>query len=281
MLAVIDGTGAPDDLTYRKHMEGSMCDRLARKFSGRYYRGPVLSGSNTFEIAQTAYRDIKSDSALHRQPLFLAGHSRGGAAVIRIAQWLCDEGIGVEAMFLYDAVDRTMTVVDLQTVPRNVKRVFHARRSKEIVDYFGKAAEDTTKEYLVLATANHHKPREIEDKRKLAQKYNRLDNAMKVRMRYTTGFFGGPSIDFGNCGVTLEGNPDGYKQEFFLGSHGAIGGSFIGAQDGAWANPADAMLFQQITQADEAAACSVAAWMTKAFEETGLSLHNGVRTERK
>lgn len=280
MLSVVDGTGDKNGLTYRRNMTGGMCDQLARTFKGRYYRGPVLNGSDTFEIAESAYRDIKTDPALNRQPLFLAGHSRGGAAVIRVAQWLKADGIPVEAMFLYDAVDRTVLdpLVDVQVVPANVKRVYHARRSKEIVDYFSKGAENSTKELRVFELKNGTKTREIEDKRKLAVKYRRLDDAMKLRMRYSNGFYDGLSIDFGNCGIGLEGNPAGYNEAFFLGSHGAIGGSYIGAQDGAWNNRSDAMLFQEIANADRAAVASVSAWMGKAFDDTGLKLHNGVRT---
>ncbi|MCT2558619.1 hypothetical protein N0B51_06465 [Tsuneonella sp. YG55] len=282
MLTVIDGTGDANGLTYRRNMTGGMCDRLAKAYKGRYYRGPVLDGHDTFDIAESAYRDIRADAALGRQPLFLAGHSRGGAAVIRVAQWLKRDGVSVEAMFLYDAVDRTFNpFVDVQIVPSNVKRVYHARRSGEIVDYFSKAAEDTAKELRVFLLKKGHKSREVEDKRKLAQKYGRLDDAMKLRMRSSNGFFESPSIDFGNCGVGLEDNPKGYKEEFFLGSHGAIGGSFIGAQDGAWQNPADALLFQQIANADKAAVSSVSAWMAKAFDETALKLHGGVRTEAR
>ena len=64
MLYIIDGTGPGDDLTYRKEMSGGMCDRMAKIFEGRYYRGPTLFGAATYEIARTAYGAIKRDPAL-------------------------------------------------------------------------------------------------------------------------------------------------------------------------------------------------------------------------
>jgi LysM repeat protein len=45
-----------------------------------------------------------------KKAVFLAGYSRGGAAVIEVAKWLKADNIPVECLILFDAVDRTAQV---------------------------------------------------------------------------------------------------------------------------------------------------------------------------
>ncbi|MEO7385177.1 MAG: hypothetical protein ABIU18_09645, partial [Novosphingobium sp.] len=173
MLYIIDGTGPDDDQTYARQMHGSMCEKLARDYGGHYNRGPALLGTDTFKIAQHVYQSIERDPGLRRQPLFLAGHSRGGAAVIRIAQLLKRERIGVEALFLFDAVDRTGPGENVQHVPGNVKHTFHARRDKMIVNYFEYGAREATRKYMECV-ANSPNRQSCEEQGKIAIKYRRL-----------------------------------------------------------------------------------------------------------
>lgn len=280
MLYIIDGTGPDDDQIYARQMNGSMCEKLAKDYNGHYNRGPSLLGTETFKIAQHVFQSIGRDPELRRQPLFLAGHSRGGAAVIRIAQLLKEQRIGVEALFLFDAVDRTGPGENVQHIPGNVKSTYHARRDKIIVNYFEYGARETTRKYMECA-AKSSNPQSCEDLRKIAEKYRRLDDAMKLRMRFSYGYFDGIGINFDNCGTGKDtsANNSTYEEKFFLGSHGAIGGSFLGAQDGAWDKPSDAAFFEQIRNSDRAAVASVSAWMKEKFDATKLELHGNVRSE--
>lgn len=60
--------------------------------------------------------------------IWLAGYSRGGAAAIEAAWMLQDRGIPVQALFLFDAVERTLYRLRTKTIPANVRSCFHARR---------------------------------------------------------------------------------------------------------------------------------------------------------
>ena len=74
----------------------------------------------------------RRETAPHHR-LFLAGHSRSGVAVIFVAQDLQGLGIDVDAMFLYDAVNRTLNNRrDSRRIPGNVQWCHHALRDPEI-----------------------------------------------------------------------------------------------------------------------------------------------------
>ena len=70
--------------------------------------------------------------------IFLAGYSRGGAAVTEVAHYLRDMALDVEAMFLFDPVKREGGLPNAGTIPRNVKNCYKILRtlsgSKGIVD---------------------------------------------------------------------------------------------------------------------------------------------------
>ena len=73
------------------------------------------------------YGSARDDS----RKLYLGGFSRGGAAIVAIANKLASKGIPVQEMFIFDAVDRSFTMDNALTaaIPGNVVRAFHAIRS--------------------------------------------------------------------------------------------------------------------------------------------------------
>jgi len=232
---------------------------------------------------------IRADPLFGKRMLFLAGHSRGGAAVILIAQALKKDKIFVDGLFLFDAVDRTdSTLIAVQTIPRNVRVTYHARRDASLSTYFQWGARDSAQKYLDCVNSNQTDPSAAtagacQGELELARKYQRLDDAMRVRMRANT--FWSPTegigIDFGNCGLGIEPPcnieegrwPCAYKETKFLGSHGAIGGSAIGEEDDAWPSDEEKTRFEIIRNNDRAAMNSVWSWMTKNFAEANLDLH--------
>lgn len=293
MLYIIDGTGPNENEVYERGMNGSFCDRMREDFRGRYSRGPSLWGTETYEIADKVYAEIKGSSFLGRQPLFLAGHSRGGAATIYVAQKLRELGTTIDALFLFDAVDRTVSAKHVQLIPKNVRVTYHARRDTSIATYFEWGARKALMEYEECENRSrsnaqwnraYNRNTSCESQRQLAIKYRRLDDAMKVRMRssYTMTSQDGLGIDFGNCGVRSEDSSgDRYFEQMFLGSHGALGGSPIGEQDGAWKSQEDKARFRTIKESDRAAMATAWDWMSQNFEKEKLNLHDGVRSEAK
>lgn len=271
-------------------MKGGFCQRAASEYNGEYYTGPSLDGSRTFVIAEDIFRSITKSAFLGKHPLFLAGHSRGGAAVIYVAQKLQKIGVSVDGMFLFDAVDRTLRRdVNVQMVPRNVKATYHARRNVALNSYFENGLISSRKKYRdSFSSFANVNPADRDDILKQYIKYIRLDNAMRVRMRSDNiASLEGLGIDFSNCGIGVAAPcsadearlPCRYSEAFFLGSHGALGGSPIGEQDGAWASKRDQALFDVIRQNDRAAMADVWSWMQSCFSEARLGLHNAARTE--
>jgi Thioesterase domain len=64
-----------------------------------------------------------------RRKVFLVGHSRGGAIVIHVARIMQRRGMPVEAMFLFDAVARNLSL-DAEEIPANVRFCYHAMRDE-------------------------------------------------------------------------------------------------------------------------------------------------------
>lgn len=299
MLYVIDGTGglpqpyAPGQWIkdYDTVMKSGHCRRMATMFRGEYFRGPSLDGVETFFIAEKVYRLIRRSRLTGRYPLFLAGHSRGGAATIRVAQLLKKDSISVDALFLFDAVDKTLSSVNVRLIPRNVKVVYHARRERSLATYYSDGIHWSTKEVHQTEKQFGKNSEQCLAALEKLKMYIEIDSAMKLRMR--TGNYGGASIDFENCGVGHEsacniGEASSvYIERYFLGSHGAIGGSFIGGADGKWhdkANPRlwaserDMNYFERLINNDRAAALSVWRWMEGNFDYSKLGLHDEIRT---
>ena len=137
-FAGVDGTSTEEE-TYKETYKNSFINRLFRNelvnFTEPWYlRGPYLSGFDTRERAEAAYKHVKAMwTSGKAKAIFLGGHSRGGAAVIEVAKWLKErDNIPVECLILFDAVDRTNTLGSIfknTPIADNVKRVIHARRN--------------------------------------------------------------------------------------------------------------------------------------------------------
>src|SRR5690606_15633874 len=100
----------------------------------QYQRGPSDSGIETSSLARAAsefvkrhHREATRTTAEARISVFLAGYSRGAAAVIEAAHQLRDANIDIECLLLCDAVERTVGN-NFTTIPGNVVRCFHAVR---------------------------------------------------------------------------------------------------------------------------------------------------------
>lgn len=270
MIFIVDGTGDPD--TYDQDMARGFCKRLERKAKGRYWRGPALDGWATTGIA-----GLVTDAVIEWRnagnggnKLFLAGHSRGGAAVIFAAQALKPRGVEIEAMFLFDAVDRTVNFRSAESIPGNVRHCYHAMRDSSLSSYYSDgvlAARDKVAKCIGLPVgrrpvamedlidyllASPPKPGECADVIKAARALIQQDNKMKIVMRSTTiRTPQGSSLNFGNCGIEPEGQCKLIK-ETFMGSHGAIGGAPI----------VDERAPKLLVESDRAAMVSVDAWMS-------------------
>lgn len=92
----------------------------------RYFRRPALSGSQLLDPHYLAMR-VRALRA-GEEPVFLAGYSRGAAIVIQAARDLNLDDIPVQAMFLFDAVDRSRTLGGTEVIAANVLHVYHAVR---------------------------------------------------------------------------------------------------------------------------------------------------------
>lgn len=280
MIFVIDGTGVADHGAYAREMSKGFCQRLTRKAKGRYWRGPTLSGRETVTIAGHVADAIVAWRARAgaRDKLFLAGHSRGGAAAIFVAQALKARQIEVEAMFLFDAVDRTVNFRSAQAVPGNVRHCFHALRDGSLATYYSegvRAARDKVARCIGLPPG--HRPGAMESQIdyllstppvagecaqviREARQLMEQDNKMKIVMRSSLVFAPeGNSIDFGNCATEAEGQCK-LETKRFLGSHGAIGGAPI----------VDQQAPRLLIDSDRAAMASVDAWMSAYMCQHGV-----------
>lgn len=119
IFAGVDGTGAGwyanDPQQYNPVYKNSHVSKLSRhtvwRNSGLYIRGPGLFGTETAGLAALARQHVLQFAGLGEPyRVFLAGFSRGAAAVIETAKWLKNDGIDVECLLLFDPVDRSHTV---------------------------------------------------------------------------------------------------------------------------------------------------------------------------
>src|SRR5690348_7855858 len=133
MLAAIDGTGPYLDSSYTARMQNSFVHQISLRTqiaNAVYYRGPDLTGSSAtgkltrpIIIAAEVMRSVKAGDTT----VFLTGYSRGGAMAINVASMLADWDIEVEAIFLFDAVDRSLEL-SASRIPDNVRYAYHAVR---------------------------------------------------------------------------------------------------------------------------------------------------------
>ncbi len=264
LVYLIDGTGDRNEDDYKKAMSGSFCSRIAKKTNGNYYRGPTVDGLGTFDIAKVALGDLIKNRA--KDPtgnIFLVGHSRGGAAAIYMAAELKKLRIPVAAMFLYDAVDRTLSFSNLDKIPGNVKLCYHARRDTSLKNYYEAGVKQALKQWDDCLQANRSRANVCTGLGKRYQDMLEQDLKMKRAMRSSgiTGLDvpGLVSIDFGNCGTSAESGCK-YEEQLFLGSHGAIGGAPI----------IDETAPRLLIESDRAAIASVEAWMSARLLQVGV-----------
>jgi hypothetical protein len=137
-FAGIDGTGPLSNAAYAADFANSHIKRLYNNWPYpdlRFYsRGPSALGMETGVLAQKVHMFVKEafDSG-KAKAIFLAGYSRGGAAVIEAASYLHGFvwNTDVDCLILFDAVDRSTEVGGLifdTRIRGNVKNCFHAMR---------------------------------------------------------------------------------------------------------------------------------------------------------
>ena len=134
----IDGTGAAAtpgrarDAAYDVAFADSFVRRIAGtgKADHRYFRGPVLLGGGLVDAVNGGYNFVRARRRMSPdKPICLTGYSRGAAGVVSLAAKLKRDGIDVQALMLFDCVDRHL-VIDAETIPNNVAYVMHVIRSK-------------------------------------------------------------------------------------------------------------------------------------------------------
>jgi hypothetical protein len=185
-LAVIDGTGPYNDAEYNFLMHYSFCNQIAHQLgaAARYERGPSTEGYRVHERGERAAKFLRNGRRKGARRLMLAGYSRGGSAAIMGAEILQKQGIGVDAMFLFDPVARHASKGG-EVVPRNVALLYVVRRRLDPV---------------LMAKYDHT----------IGPLWHRMfHNPMRV-------FFGETAISHAASVKT--------KISAFPGSHGAIGG---------------------------------------------------------
>jgi hypothetical protein len=135
----IDGTGVWNNDKYAETFEHGFVRTLCRSWTAgpcNYERGPVTADNKpsnyTYFAALRTYRHVLSNWRAGQSAVFLAGYSRGGAAVIEVAKWLRDKRIPVECLILFDPVDRTGQVgLPWRDTPivDTARRVIYAKRA--------------------------------------------------------------------------------------------------------------------------------------------------------
>ncbi|MBL8178560.1 MAG: LysM peptidoglycan-binding domain-containing protein [Bryobacterales bacterium] len=129
LYGCVDGTGIADDKSYGRIYDNSFCHRVWKAWTSgpkEYIRGPWTAGWSTPKRAEMLAEWVSSNRS-GANGIILAGHSRGGCAAIRACSLLKDQGIGVDYLFLFDAVNM-QTLLDTHFIPSNVKYVYHALR---------------------------------------------------------------------------------------------------------------------------------------------------------
>lgn len=129
LYGCVDGTGIENNNAYERIYDNSFCHRIWKAWSGpkEYIRGPWTAGWSTPKRAE----DLANWVVSHRsgaKGIILAGHSRGGSAAIRACSLLKEQGVSVDYLFLFDAVNM-QTLLDTHFIPANVKYVYHALRA--------------------------------------------------------------------------------------------------------------------------------------------------------
>jgi hypothetical protein len=136
ILVGVDGTGgdfnpgAARDARYDTAFAHSFVRRICNAGGGNalYQRGPVALGGGLPEAINAGMGHILSRRRANpSEPILLTGYSRGGLGAVVIAKRLKDQNIPVQAMLLFDCVDRHLAF-DGDTIPDNVGHVLHVIR---------------------------------------------------------------------------------------------------------------------------------------------------------
>jgi len=132
IIVGIDGTGPGDDEEYRLEMADSFVHRLSNRgtLNSKYYRGPNAIGTGLGEAIElgTSYIVGRLGAGIFA-PILLTGYSRGATGVVCVAKRLQSRGIGVDALMMFDCVDRHLSF-DAEIIPSNVRFVHHVMRSR-------------------------------------------------------------------------------------------------------------------------------------------------------
>lgn len=294
MLYIVDGTGPLSNDDYAVSMAGSHCSVIHKlnRSNAFYFRGPSMLSAvkSTGGIADQVLRKVMEmefppaflapgQRQGPRTPIYLVGHSRGGAAVVRVAQMLGEERVAVNGMFLFDAVDRTLFLDNVQTVPSNVRQCFHAVRNEgaevvmasetealwqqcrqargfaELQAQYRRVGSGTFEQFLLFrATTGAARWPELASAvrawKEKSTSLSRLKVAMRNRFGVALAADGSlePSVPFGNCARSFDPLCKAEVAEFAC-SHGAIGGT-------PWTN-----LGKEIEAIDSAGAKQAWTWM--------------------
>lgn len=140
ILLGIDGTGELSDEDYERSFRNSFVSYIHRHTPAKikhYMRGPAFEGLDMFAISRKGYEFVHLNRIVHpKARVLLVGYSRGAAGVVEVAKFLARDGVTVDAMMLFDPVDRSPTS-DADEVPRNVRELCIARR---MYDTFSRAS---------------------------------------------------------------------------------------------------------------------------------------------
>jgi thioesterase domain-containing protein len=303
MIYVIDGSGESSLDDYAVDMAGSHCrvvNHLNRAVS-EYHVGPSKYNlprhtagiahkmfgrvmQNEYGVDVRVSRSARLGSAAQPKSItesrtFLVGYSRGGAAAIQVANLLARESKPVEALFLFDAVDRTLLLSDVDSIPPNVKYCAHAVRNegalvvmefelsrlsqecaregvltlprfeaKHLVTGAGRPLRESFLAYVKTLT-----PRQRQLGIRALEKQETVDR-FRVAMRDS---FSASSVPFSNCGRRYTASTR-YEEGQFAGSHGALGGV-------PWTTLGD-----EITQIDLGVSRAVWTWMAGKMKQYGV-----------
>lgn len=262
MIYIVNGTGPVKDVDYAVEMAGSNCWMLyfMNKGNARYWRGPNIADvwQRTASIAEEVYQEIMKNefppafvapgkSPPPKSDIYLVGYSRGGAAVVLVAKMLAERAIPVAGMFLFDAVRRATTFADLETVPKNVAKCYHAIRNEGVQvvmeveerDLWKKCQQaagfkEIEKDFLRMPAGSFEDYLRLRSSRfpqlnSLVQAWFSKSTALKnlkSAMRNSFSLGGdssGLSVPFSNCALEHTSGTEWHLQAF-AGSHGALGG---------------------------------------------------------
>ena len=137
LIVGIDGTGSAvvpsqsRDRQYDLDFANSFVKRIAGKSGAnfKYHRGPVAGGGGLVAAVSGGFSFIKNKVTNSRTPhkVLLTGYSRGAAGAVAIAAKLKKANIAVDALLLFDCVDRHI-VIDAEVIPNNVVECLHVIR---------------------------------------------------------------------------------------------------------------------------------------------------------